>query len=112
MEKEYRPWGWYENLLDESQYKVKRLYIEPDQKISLQYHTFRDEYWVVVNGDGKLELEDQIKEINIGDYIFISKGSKHRITAGKCGIIIVEVQIGCKCKEDDIVRLEDYYGRV
>ena len=112
MKKEYRPWGWYENLLDASQYKVKRLCLEADQKISLQYHTFRDEHWVVVDGGGNLELEDRIKEINIGDYIFISKGSKHRITAGKCGIIIIEIQIGLKCEEDDIIRLEDYYGRV
>lgn len=112
MEKEYRPWGWYENLLGESRYKVKRIYLEPEQKISLQYHEFRDEHWIVIEGDGKLELDDYTKQINTGDYVFVPNKSKHRITAGKCGIIIVEVQMGLKCEEDDIIRLEDYYGRI
>ena len=112
MEKENRPWGWYETLQQDVGYKVKRLYLEPEQKISLQYHTLRNEHWIIVNGNGQLELDEETKEVRSGDYIFISSGSKHRITAGINGITIIEIQSGSICEEDDIVRLEDCYGRI
>lgn len=107
-----RPWGWYENLKEDEGYKVKRLYVQPDQKISLQYHNQRDEHWVVVSGNGKLELNEQTKNIKVGDYIFVPVLSEHRITGGNDGIIIVEVQLGKICNEEDIVRIEDAYGRI
>lgn len=107
-----RPWGWYENLKEDEEYKVKRLYVRSDQKISLQYHNQRDEHWVVVSGDGKLELNEQTKNIKVGDYIFVPVLSEHRITGGNDGIIIVEVQLGKICNEEDIVRIEDAYGRI
>lgn len=112
IERIEKPWGWYENLQQDVGYKVKRLYLHPEQKISLQYHTFRNEHWIVVNGDGTLELDDQIKQIKSGDYIFISNKSKHRVTARIDGITIIEIQSGSVCEENDIVRLEDYYGRI
>jgi mannose-6-phosphate isomerase-like protein (cupin superfamily) len=111
MEKVIKPWGWYENLQQDIGYKVKRLYLDPDQKISLQYHIHRDEHWIVVGGNGKLQLEDQIKDIKVGDYIFVLSSSKHRVTAGTEGITIVEVQLGSICEESDIIRIEDTYGR-
>ena len=111
-EKFDRPWGWYENLKEDTGYKVKRLYVKPNQKISLQYHNQRDEHWVVVSGDGTLELNEDIKKLKVGDYIFIPVLSKHRITGGNNGIIIVEVQLGKICNEEDIVRIEDAYGRI
>ncbi len=107
-----RPWGWYENLKEDTGYKVKRLYVKPNQKISLQYHNQRDEHWVVVSGDGTLELNEDIKKLKVGDYIFVPVLSKHRITGGNNGIIIVEVQLGKICNEEDIVRIEDAYGRI
>ena len=61
IERIHRPWGWYENLKDDDGYKVKRLYIQPTQKISLQYHNQRDEHWVVVFGSGELELNEKTK---------------------------------------------------
>ncbi len=111
-EKFDRPWGWYENLKEDTGYKVKRLYVKPNQKISLQYHNQRDEHWVVVSGDGTLELNEDIKKLKVGDYIFVPVLSKHRITGGNDGIIIVEVQLGKICNEEDIVRIEDAYGRI
>ncbi len=111
-EKFDRPWGWYENLKEDTGYKVKRLYVKPNQKISLQYHNQRDEHWVVVSGDGTLELNEDIKKLKVGDYIFVPVLSKHRITGGNNGIIIVEVQLGKICNEEDIVRIEDAYGRI
>ena len=107
-----RPWGWYENLKEDTGYNVKRLYVQPNQKISLQYHNQRDEHWVVVSGDGKLELNEGIKNLKVGDYIFVPVLSKHRITGGNSGIMIIEVQLGKTCNEEDIVRIEDAYGRI
>jgi len=112
MEKVNRPWGWYENLLEDNGYKVKRLCVNPEERISLQYHNYRNEYWIVVSGNGKVEIDDISKDVSVGDYIFVPINSKHRVTGGKCGIIIVEVQMGEMCEETDIVRIQDQYGRV
>ena len=112
IERIHKPWGWYENLKDDDGYKVKRLYIHPTQKISLQYHRQREEHWVVVCGNGELELNEKTKNIKVGDYIFVPTLSKHRITGGNDGIMIIEVQLGKKCIEEDIVRIEDSYGRI
>jgi mannose-6-phosphate isomerase-like protein (cupin superfamily) len=111
MTTELRPWGYFENLLEENDYKVKRIVISPNQSISLQYHFHREEYWIVVEGDGELTIEDNIRTVGTGDSVFIRKEDIHRLKAGKNGITIIETQIGI-CDEDDIVRLEDHYGRV
>ncbi len=107
-----RPWGWYETIQEESNYKVKRLYVKPGEKISLQFHNYRSEHWIVVSGSGKIELDGNITDVTIGDYVFIPILSKHRIAAGDSGITIIEVQLGSKCLEEDIVRIEDDYGRI
>ena len=77
----------------------------------MQYHNQRDEHWVVVFGDGKFELNKETKNIKIGDYVFIPVLTKHRISGGDNGIMIIEVQLGKICDEEDIVRIEDAYGR-
>lgn len=112
MNKVERPWGWYQNLYDDSGYKVKRLFVEKEQKISLQYHEHRSEHWIVIEGFGKIELNGIVKDVQVGDYIFIPLRETHRIYGGTCGIMIVEVQVGSSCIEEDIVRLEDDYGRI
>jgi mannose-1-phosphate guanylyltransferase/mannose-6-phosphate isomerase len=112
MEIIHKPWGWYENLQENNGYKVKRLYIKPNQKISLQYHNQRSEHWIIVSGDGELELNDEVKNVKLGDYIFVPVLSKHRIMGGSDGIMIVEVQLGNVCDEEDIVRIQDDYGRI
>jgi mannose-6-phosphate isomerase-like protein (cupin superfamily) len=111
MTTEVRPWGIFENLLEEIDYKVKRIIITPNHSISLQYHFHREEYWIVVEGDGELILEDTTKHVEVGDSVFIKKEELHRLKAGKNGITIIETQLGV-CDEEDIVRLEDHYGRV
>jgi mannose-6-phosphate isomerase-like protein (cupin superfamily) len=111
MNKVERPWGWYQNLYDDTEYKVKKLFVEKDQKISLQYHNFRSEHWVIVEGSGKVQTDSMISNVSVGDYIFIPRLEKHRIYGGEYGIMIVEVQLGSRCVEEDIVRLEDEYGR-
>ncbi len=113
MTRTEKPWGWYEvleecpNLL----YKVKTIHINPNQQFSLQRHIYRQEFWVVVEGDGTVTTSTYKKDLVKGDYIHIRKNEIHRMTAGTSGIKIVEVQEGVICEEEDIVRLEDDYGR-
>ena len=104
-----RPWGSYEILLDEPKYKVKRLTIKEDQSISLQYHNQREEHWVVVSGTGKYVLGYAEGPLFPGKSILIPVKTLHRITAEK-ELTIIETQIG-DCTEEDIVRLNDKYGR-
>lgn len=112
MNRVEKPWDWYQNLYNNSGYKVKILFVEKEQKISLQYHKHRSEHWIVVEGSGKIELNSIVKDVQVGDYIFISLEETHRIYGGICGIMIVEVQVGSSCTEEDIVRLKDNYGRI
>ena len=108
-----KPWGWYENLYESDLgYKVKRLFVNPNQRISLQYHFKRGEHWVVVEGDGIVTLNEDFIKVKVGSYIFIPEKAEHRVESGDNGVMLVEVQQGTLCDEDDIVRLEDDYSRV
>ena len=106
-----RPWGTYEVLLDEPNYKVKRIIVNPYQQLSLQYHNHRDEYWTVVEGSGKLILDGSEYQLNPKDSWHIPCKSIHRASTESDGLTFIEVQIGM-CDEDDIVRLHDQYGRL
>lgn len=109
-----RPWGWYENLYSNRTYKVKRLCVDPGKSISLQRHFHRNEQWVVVKGSGTIYLSDCPggKETTVSDVHHIGIEEIHRLRGGRDGILIVEVQYGDMCIEEDIERLEDDYGRV
>ena len=111
IEKEHRPWGWFKVLQRGDNYCVKELFVEKDMRISLQFHRYRTEDWVVVNGDGEITQGNLVTSCKVGDTFFIPIEQRHRISGGKNGITIIEVQRG-KCIEDDIVRLEDDYNRV
>lgn len=108
---ESRPWGTFEVLIDEENYKVKRLHIRPGQAISLQYHENRVEYWVIVDGRGTVIIEDVMGNAESGNSFIIGKKEIHRVEASEEGITIIETQLG-KCDEEDIVRLQDNYRRV
>jgi mannose-6-phosphate isomerase-like protein (cupin superfamily) len=110
LNREERPWGWFETIQEGEKYKVKRLFIKQGCRISLQSHEQRDEHWVVISGFGRVELEDLERHIGAGGHIFVPKKQKHRITAAK-DMLIIEVQMGV-CDEKDIRRYEDDYGRV
>jgi len=111
--KETRPWGTFENLLDTDYCKVKEIVIKPGQAPSYQYHFKRSEVWVVVRGTGELKLDDDITPVNTGQIIHIPLKAKHQIkNTGDIDLVFIEVQIGDYFGEDDIVRLEDNYGRV
>ena len=108
---EHRPWGTYEVLLDKPDHKVKEIYLKPNHRFSLQYHEHREEHWVVVKGSGTITQGDGESTISPGEYAYIPRGTLHRLCGGEEGITLIEVQKGI-CEEDDIVRIEDDYGRL
>ena len=107
-----RPWGNYATLKEEDGYKVKRLVVHPGEGLSLQYHEHRSEHWVVVAGRGRIQINDSTHDCRAGDYRHIPAGAHHRlINDGLEDLVLIEVQCGPYLGEDDIVRLQDRYGR-
>lgn len=109
-----KPWGFYKTTLLNKRYQSKIISVSPNKRISLQSHNYREEYWIVVHGNGEVQLDDSKKCITCGSSIFIPKGCRHRIvnTNQNENLIITEIQIGDYLGEDDIVRYEDDFGRV
>ena len=108
----HRPWGTYTTLKQENGYQVKRITVAPGEKLSLQYHHKRAEHWIVVQGRALVQIGDEELVTNSGDYRYIPLGEKHRLTnIGDEELVLIEVQVGDYLGEDDIVRLEDVYGR-
>ncbi|HIB53565.1 MAG TPA: mannose-1-phosphate guanylyltransferase/mannose-6-phosphate isomerase [Nitrospirales bacterium] len=108
----FRPWGSYTTLDDGAGYKVKRLTVRPGAKLSLQRHRRRREHWVVVRGKAKVIRGDQRLELTIGQSLDIPQAINHRIENPWSETLeIIEVQHGSYLGEDDIVRLQDIYGR-
>ncbi len=109
---ENRPWGsWH--ILDEGEgYKVKRIVVDPGSRLSYQRHELRAEHWVVVTGTATCTLDDETVVLAPGETIDIAVGQAHRIAnLGDGTLVIIEVQRGSYLGEDDIVRLEDDFGR-
>ncbi len=107
-----RPWGEYTVLEEGPCYKIKRIAVDPGQKLSLQMHKHRAEHWVVVSGRAKVQNDEDIYEIEINESTYIPCGNKHRLeNPGQEQLHIIEVQTGAYLGEDDIVRFEDNYGR-
>ena len=106
-----RPWGSWEEYLNEPEYRVKRLTLLPGNQFSLQRHFKRAEFWTVVQGVGQAQVGDNVREVSVGDVVVVPKGEMHRLfNRGKCPLVIIEVQTGI-CREDDIERIEDDWGR-
>lgn len=107
-----RPWGKYFVLADEPRYKLKRIEVKPGQRLSYQYHHKRQEFWTVVEGEAVVTLNGEEHALRYGESIFIPQGAHHRIeNRGEELLAFIEVQTGTYFGEDDIVRLEDDYGR-
>ena len=108
-----RPWGTYVILDEGIGYKVKRIVVEPGQRLSLQLHKHRSEHWVFVKGEATVVCDEDVKKVGINDRIFVSAGVKHRVVNnGTVPVEFIEVQHGDYLEEDDIVRFEDVYGRI
>jgi mannose-6-phosphate isomerase-like protein (cupin superfamily) len=106
-----RPWGWYEVLAVGEGYQVKRLHLEPNQRFSLQRHQQRSEQWLVLAGQGVVQLGQDSLAVQLGQLLAVPVACVHRASAGPEGLEILEVQRGSVLREDDIERLEDDYGR-
>jgi mannose-6-phosphate isomerase-like protein (cupin superfamily) len=111
-ERDERPWGMYE-VLDEGQgYKVKRIEVKPDQRLSLQSHEKRSEHWVIVSGEAVVTVGDHEVHLQANEDVLIPARTKHRIAnPGKEMLVFIEVQCGSYLGEDDIKRFEDDYNR-
>lgn len=108
----HRPWGSFTVLEEGLRYKIKRIVVEPEQKLSLQKHYHRSEHWVVVSGTANVTIGDQEKLLHENESVFVPKGAVHRLeNPGKVRLELIEVQVGEYVGEDDIVRLEDVYQR-
>ena len=108
-----RPWGSYSTLKKEDSYQVKRLTVAPGHKLSLQYHHKRSEHWVVTHGKAIVQIGDEEFETNTGEYRYIPVGEKHRLmNVGEEELVLIEIQVGDYFGEDDIVRIDDIYGRI
>ncbi len=108
----YRPWGHYENLGEMADHKVKRIVVNPGKRLSLQKHKRRAEHWVVISGEAIMTLGDKEIPLKAGQSVDIPQGVAHRImNPGSVALVFVEAQMGDYFGEDDIIRLEDDYGR-
>ena len=109
---EERPWGGFEVLEDAPDHKVKRLVVDPGRRLSYQRHARRAEHWFVVAGHGVVTLDGSTVEVGPGSAVDVERGTAHRIeNTGAGEVVFIEVQHGDYFGEDDIVRLEDDFGR-
>ncbi len=112
LEKDERPWGRYFVLQDESNFKIKRIEVEPGQRLSYQYHNKRSETWIVIKGTALVTINNNIKDYKEGETVIIPLKAKHRVENKSNSLLIfIEVQTGSYFGEDDIIRLNDDYGR-
>ncbi len=106
------PWGKWLVLQDEDDFKVKRIEVLPGHRLSYQKHFKREEHWQIVRGKGKVTIDGKDYYLNAGDCISIPKEALHRIeNIDEKELVFIEVQRGEYFGEDDIVRIEDDYGR-
>ena len=108
----FRPWGSYDSIDSADGFQVKRSIVKPGAVLSLQKHAHRAEHWVVVRGTARITLDDKVFDLTVNESTYIPIGAVHRIeNRGDEPVHIIEVQCGDYLGEDDIVRLEDNYGR-
>lgn len=108
----YRPWGSYETLALSDRFQVKRIVVNPGAENSLQLHYHRAEHWIVVSGTAEITIGDETKLLKENESVYVPLGEKHRIrNPGTIPLVLIEVQSGSYVGEDDIVRLQDNYGR-
>lgn len=108
----YRPWGYYEVLINSPGYKVKRITLYPKKRLSLQKHFHRSEHWIIVDGIANVTLGEKTFEACANESVYIPVESVHRLANNtEMDVSIIEVAVGNRIDEDDIVRLDDDFGR-
>jgi mannose-6-phosphate isomerase len=109
--REERPWGKFEEFTKNEQTTVKIITVNPLQKLSLQKHAKRKEFWRIIKGNGTVQIGGAINEAKVGDEFEIPLGELHRVSGGDTGMQFLEIAHG-DFDENDIERFEDQYGRV
>lgn len=108
----YRPWGGYDSILSGERFQVKRLFVKPGKRLSLQKHHHRAEHWVVVRGTAEVTIDGKVGTIGENESVYLPRGCLHRLAnPGKITLELIEVQTGSYLGEDDIIRIEDEFGR-
>lgn len=108
----YRPWGAVASVLSGERFEVKRLRVTPGRKISLQKHHHRSEHWIVVRGTAEITIGGETRLLHENESVYIPQGVVHRLTnPGKIALELIEVQTGSYLEDDDIIRLDDEFGR-
>ena len=112
--RESRPWGSYEILVSGPGFQIKRITVKAEFRLSLQWHRHRDETWVVARGTAKVTDGEEEHILGRGQSMFVPRNTHHRIEniSSVESLEIIEVQTGDYLGEDDIVRIEDDFGRV
>tara|TARA_B100000963_G_C22605023_1_gene662079 strand:+ start:278 stop:628 length:351 start_codon:yes stop_codon:yes gene_type:complete len=107
-----RPWGSYEVLFSDTHCKIKKIIVNPGHRLSYQYHNKRSETWVIVEGIASVTLNGIEKDYVVGENVIVPLKAKHRVENKlKSKLVFIEVQTGQYFGEDDIVRIQDDYGR-
>jgi len=109
--REDRPWGCFYVTHESKKSKSKIIIVNEGHQLSYQYHNKRSEDWIVLEGRGVVTLDDDEFNVEAGSHVHVKVGQKHRIRCTEGTLRFVEVQTGDYFGEDDIVRLEDNYGR-
>lgn len=108
----HRPWGWYQRIELGPRFQVKRIQVKPGARLSLQKHMHRAEHWVVVRGTAEVTVDARVFLMHENEAAYLPIGCTHRlVNPGKIPLEIIEVQVGSYTGEDDIIRMEDVYGR-
>lgn len=108
----HRPWGWYQTMDLGERHRVKRIVVKPGAKLSLQKHHHRAEHWVVVRGTAEVTCDGKVTILHENESVYLPIGSVHRLAnPGRIPVEIIEVQTGTYLEEDDIIRIEDEFGR-
>ena len=106
------PWGRWEVLLEEPDYKVKRVTVLPGKRLSYQKHSKRNEHWSIIKGSALVTVDGKDTLLEAGQAIDIPKEASHRVSnPGQSPLVFIEIQRGIYLGEDDIIRLSDDYGR-
>ncbi len=112
IERDERPWGYYEVVDEGDGFRVKRICVSPGKRLSYQRHFKRTEHWYVVSGVGVVTLDDVEQPVEAGSSFDINVRTAHRVAnSGDDDLVFIEVQTGSYFGEDDIERLSDDYGR-
>lgn len=109
--KEERPWGAFERFTANESSTIKIITVKPNESLSLQKHTNREEFWRILAGSGTVTIDSEIYDANPGDSFTIPKGTLHRVEAKQDGVSFLEIALG-QYDESDITRIEDKYGRI